>query len=288
MDELGTWKAQFEKFQAVAQDLTTQSLELKRKIEQYKIENKKLNQLIKDKTNENSNIRHEREQVMRECEDLAREKNHLKERLRLVKTQNNVLLQQRDEVEGVLGSLRQLIETQPVVLGELLQQTQHHGQVTETQAQDHSFMETAKKFVPEETILVPHHSERFDHARKASLSDAADLIVREKTKEITSLITQMTAECIAALDRIHVNEDDDDGPFNTEAGRTSSTTEDEESVGSSPGSNKRRSDMTGASEAIANLDLDTPIVHTKYNKKRYGDIYPGLPFTSASVQEVRN
>lgn len=272
----------------MAQDLANQSVELKRKIELYKTENKNLNVLIKEKLSENTAIKHERDQLTRNCEDLTREKQHIKERLRLVKTQNNVLLQQRDEVEAVLTSLRQLIETQPIVLTELLERTDPHERAAYVAESGDQLEErsAALATVSQGSVLAPYRLNKAKHAKKASLSDAADMLVREKTMEITSLINRMTADCIAALDRINVN-DDEDGPFSSEYRQSATVTEDEESVGSSSGSEKRRSDMTATSEAIANLDLDLPVVHEKYNSKRGKESYSALPFSRATIQEFR-
>lgn len=273
----------------MAQDLTNQSLELKRKIENYKSENKKLNMLIKDKANENHSIQREREAALQSCEDLTREKQHLKERLRLVKTQNNVLLQQRDEVEAVLRSLRQLIETQPVVLGEVL--GQKSGTTLSRDSADRyersSSMAADHSSALRSSSNHPQRAYNKEHAKTGSVSDAADLVVREKTKEITQIISRITADCIAALDRININDDDADSPFDSNRPRSTSETEGEGSVVASSDSNKRRSDMTAASEAIENLALDSPVIQAPYKGKRAGDVYQNVPFSRATVQEIR-
>lgn len=309
LDELNTWKAQFEKFQLVAQDLTKQSLELKRKIDNYKAENRQLNVLIKERALEHAQVKKERDMISQENSDLIKEKQHLKEKLRVSKKQNEVLSNQREEVEGVLRSLRQLIETQPAALEDIIEREPAH---LEPVSEDTLFETTSKHSAPvagetrsvhtQETCDVAGRVVQIETAsefertlnmekrlsqqtKRTSISDVADAVVREKTREITNLVNRITADCIAAIDRINVNDDVEDSPFDSDHRRSLMMAGDLHGSTSSA-SLKRQSDMTTASEAIAELDFPIAPVKEKRSVVKLDTKTKVLPFTQAMVQEI--
>lgn len=296
LDELNTWKTQFEKFQIVAQDLTKQSLELKRKIETYKAENRQLNALIKERALEYAVLKQDRDKIVHENDDLVKEKQHLKEKLRISKKQNEVLLQQREEVEGVLRSLRQLIQTQPAALVDIIEGRPDEEAQAEAEA-DFAAADAAATFavstpagaVDDAASMKLETTSEFAralamdrrismHSKRSSISDVADAVVREKTKEITNLINRITADCVAAIDRINVS-DDEDGPFAARRRNSLHSVLDHESASSM--SHKRQSDMTSASEAIGELDL--PISNVVYKTPSIVESHKKMAFARAKI-----
>ncbi|ORY82077.1 AEX-3 domain-domain-containing protein [Protomyces lactucae-debilis] len=207
--ELGTWKAQFEKFQGIAEELTKQSLELKTKIDHYKLENRKLTLVIQERALEArkqaevlARTEQERDAVIadnkRMSEELLKEKQHLKEKMRQMKTENDLLMKQRNEIEQVLLGLRELISEQPKQLEQILERKEP-GQAQDTPEQA-SVNETA----PAATTTKEVQSKRWS---TISVSDSADALVREKTSEISALLNKMTSQCLSAIDAINERDD---------------------------------------------------------------------------------
>lgn len=215
VDEIGTWKIQFEKFQVVAQDLTKQSLELKHKIEAYRSENYQLSLLIKEREIESNKAnlllkttQKERDQAKNNLKVLAREKAALQDQLKSYKTQNHVLLTQRAEVENVLHALRTLIETQPAALASMLQRKSDDSRIRPLDSVTKSDSKSPRtdavsplssKIVPENVSETRHQT----HSNGLEIADPETLSAVHHTKhEISDLISRVTNECLAALDTI--------------------------------------------------------------------------------------
>jgi hypothetical protein len=219
--ELGNWKMQFEKFQGIAEELTKQSLELKNKIDVYKLENRKLTLTIQERALEArqqaevlARTQEERDAVVAEnkrmSEELLKEKQHLKEKMRQMQTENELLMKQRNEIEQVLLGLRELISEQPKQLVQILerkievpveQQLQMHDA---NLAQPAAAMPSVNEAAPDPRTTKANPAKRWSNF---SITDTADAIVREKTVEISALLNKMTSQCLSAIDAINDRDD---------------------------------------------------------------------------------
>ncbi|KAF3932288.1 hypothetical protein ABW19_dt0205270 [Dactylella cylindrospora] len=126
VEELDSWKAQFEKFQAFAAQLTKETNDLKAKIETHKRENRRLSTLIdqhKDETNRLtlrlSGTEKQRDEALEAlvlqqavAEELEKERKKNGKELAALHHTNANLLRQRDQAQRVVLQLRNLIDGQ--------------------------------------------------------------------------------------------------------------------------------------------------------------------------------
>ena len=126
VEELESWKQQFLKFQAFAEQLTKETQELKVKIENHKRENRRLSSLIDQQkddaarlTSRLSGTEKQRDDALEAlvlqqeiAEDLERDRSRNKKEVAAMEHTNRNLLRQRDEAQRVVLHLRALIEGQ--------------------------------------------------------------------------------------------------------------------------------------------------------------------------------
>ncbi|KAF3929623.1 hypothetical protein ABW20_dc0100990 [Dactylellina cionopaga] len=126
VEELDSWKAQFEKFQVFAAQLTKETNDLKAKIETHKRENRRLSTLIdqqKDETNRLtlrlSGTEKQRDEALEAlvlqqavAEELEKERKKNGKELAALHHTNSNLLRQRDQAQKVVFQLRSLIDGQ--------------------------------------------------------------------------------------------------------------------------------------------------------------------------------
>ncbi|KAI9836439.1 MAG: hypothetical protein M1819_001470 [Sarea resinae] len=126
VEELESWKQQFLKFQAFAEQLTKETQELKVKIENHKRENRRLTSLIDQQKDDAARLtvrlsgtEKQRDDALEAlvlqqeiAEELERERDHNKEELSALQHTNSTILRQRDEAQRVVLHLRSLIEGQ--------------------------------------------------------------------------------------------------------------------------------------------------------------------------------
>ena len=126
VEELESWKQQFEKFQAFASQLTKEAQELKAKIETHKRENRRLTALIDQQKDDSarltlrlSSTEKQRDDALEAlmmqqevAEELERERKKNKKEISALQAHNQSILRQRDEAQRVVLHLRSLIEGQ--------------------------------------------------------------------------------------------------------------------------------------------------------------------------------
>lgn len=126
VEELESWKQQFLKFQAFAEQLTKETNELKIKIEGHKRENRRLTALIDQQKDDNARLtvrlsgtEKQRDDALEAlvlqqeiAEELERERKRNKKDLSALQHTNTTLLRQRDEAQRVVLHLRALIDGQ--------------------------------------------------------------------------------------------------------------------------------------------------------------------------------
>ncbi|KAK4574611.1 hypothetical protein LTR86_001452 [Recurvomyces mirabilis] len=126
VEELESWKQQFLKFQAFAEQLTKETNELKIKIEGHKRENRRLTSLIDQQKDDSARLtvrlggtEKQRDDALEAlvlqqdiAEELERERKRNKKDLGALQHTNTTLLRQRDEAQRVVLHLRALIDGQ--------------------------------------------------------------------------------------------------------------------------------------------------------------------------------
>lgn len=126
VEELESWKQQFLKFQAFAEQLTKETNELKVKIEGHKRENRRLTSLIDQQKDDAARLtvrlsgtEKQRDDALEAlvlqqeiAEELERERKRNKKDLGALQHTNATLLRQRDEAQRVVLHLRALIDGQ--------------------------------------------------------------------------------------------------------------------------------------------------------------------------------
>ncbi|RQM06014.1 hypothetical protein DH86_00002567 [Scytalidium sp. 3C] len=126
VEELESWKQQFLKFQAFAEQLTKETQELKVKIENHKRENRRLTGLIDQQKDDAARLavrlsgtEKQRDDALEAlvlqqeiAEELERERKRNKKELAALQHTNVTILRQRDEAQRVVLHLRSLITGQ--------------------------------------------------------------------------------------------------------------------------------------------------------------------------------
>ncbi|KAL9000119.1 MAG: hypothetical protein Q9169_001194 [Polycauliona sp. 2 TL-2023] len=126
VEELESWKQQFLKFQAFAEQLTKETQDLKVKIESHKRENRRLTVLIDQQKDDAARLtvrlsgtEKQRDDALEAlvlqqdiAEELERERKRNQKELAALKTTNTTILRQRDESQRVVLHLRSLINGQ--------------------------------------------------------------------------------------------------------------------------------------------------------------------------------
>lgn len=126
VEELESWKQQFLKFQAFAEQLTKETQDLKVKIENHKRENRRLTGLIDQQADDAARLsvrlsgtEKQRDDALEALvlqqeisEELERERKRNKKELAALQHANHGILRQRDEAQRVVLHLRALIDGQ--------------------------------------------------------------------------------------------------------------------------------------------------------------------------------
>lgn len=126
VEELESWKQQFLKFQAFAEQLTKETQDLKVKIESHKRENRRLTVLIDQQKDDAARLtvrlsgtEKQRDDALEAlvlqqdiAEELERERKRNQKELAALKHTNTTILRQRDESQRVVLHLRSLINGQ--------------------------------------------------------------------------------------------------------------------------------------------------------------------------------
>lgn len=126
VEELESWKQQFLKFQAFAEQLTKETQELKVKIENHKRENRRLSGLIDQQKDDAARLtvrlsgtEKQRDDALEAlvlqqeiAEELERERKRNKKELSALQHTNSAIQRQRDEAQRVVLHLRALIDGQ--------------------------------------------------------------------------------------------------------------------------------------------------------------------------------
>ena len=156
VEELESWKQQFLKFQAFAEQLTKETQDLKVKIENHKRENRRLSSLIDQQKDDAARLtvrlsgtEKQRDDALEAlvlqqeiAEELERERKKNKKELGALQHTNSAILRQRDEAQRVVLHLRALIEGQTHHMEHIVKSLNHDDMS--------NYMEAGFDDVPEE------------------------------------------------------------------------------------------------------------------------------------------
>jgi hypothetical protein len=176
VEELESWKQQFLKFQAFAEQLTKETQDLKVKIDNHKRENRRLTSLIDQQKDDAARLtirlsgtEKQRDDALEAlvlqqeiAEELERERKRNKKEIGALQHTNSAILRQRDEAQRVVLHLRALIEGQ----------THHMEHIVKSLNQDDmsNYLEAGFEDVPEED------EEEFEEAEThASAKDQSEV-----------------------------------------------------------------------------------------------------------------
>jgi len=257
VEELESWKQQFLKFQAFAEQLTKETQDLKVKIENHKRENRRLTSLIDQQKDDAARLtvrlsgtEKQRDDALEAlvlqqeiAEELERERKKNKKELAALQHTNGAIMRQRDETQRVVLHLRALIEGQ----------THHMEHIVKSLNQDDmsNYMDAGFEDVPEEDEdefedaetqtqtpsrrSIKDKSERLfnNPARNSkrfsnqSMVDVADRVLRDKTDAIAYIIRNISEQCAAAVEGLQLaqradTEDDSHSDRRSSVGQMSS------------------------------------------------------------------
>jgi hypothetical protein len=237
VDELESWKQQFLKFQAFAEQLTKETNELKVKIENHKRENRRLGSQIdqEKETVARLTVRLAGTEKQRDdslealvlqqeiAEELERERKRNKKDLSALQHTNTTLLRQRDEAQRVVLHLRALIDGQAHHMQHIVKSIgdSPDGLAAELgldQAQDEqgeggllssrtsSRSSTRQSSTRGDEDISRDMESRQSISRKSkrfstiSMNDISDRNLRDKTDSIAYIIRNISEQCAAAVE----------------------------------------------------------------------------------------
>jgi hypothetical protein len=233
VDELESWKQQFLKFQAFAEQLTKETNELKIKIENHKRENRRLGaQIDQEKevvarlTVRLAGTEKQRDDSLEAlvlqqeiAEELERERKRNKKDLSALQHTNTTLLRQRDEAQRVVLHLRALIDGQAHHMQHIVKtiSASPEGFAADAEAEqakdepvaasrNSSRSSTRASYRPADDDTSRDLESRQSTARKSqrfsmlSMSDVGDRNLRDKTDSIAYIIRNISEQCAAAVE----------------------------------------------------------------------------------------
>lgn len=239
VDELESWKQQFLKFQAFAEQLTKETNELKIKIENHKRENRRLvSQIDQEKeavarlTVRLAGTEKQRDDSLEAlvlqqeiAEELERERKRNKKDLSALQHTNTTLLRQRDEAQRVVLHLRALIDGQAHHMQHIVKTISDspdglaaeldaepsrvgsgEGPVQTVGSRNSSRSSTRMSSRVGDEDASRDLESRQSSARKShrfstlSMSDVGDRNLRDKTDSIAYIIRNISEQCAAAVE----------------------------------------------------------------------------------------
>jgi hypothetical protein len=249
VEELETWKQQFLKFQAFAEQLTKETTELKVKIENHKRENRRLTGLIDQQKDDVARLtlrlsgtEKQRDDALEAlvlqqeiAEELERERKRNQKEISALTHTNSTLSREREDAQRVVLHLRSLINGQSHHMEHIVRSIGSTSEITEIveqgyeDAPEERKVETPKPKESAKTVeevngqkspvndMNPALEQHLlnlgkDHKTLARLSitDVADRYLRDKTDAIADIIRSISDQCAAAVEGLHLAQDAED------------------------------------------------------------------------------
>ncbi|KAH0551786.1 hypothetical protein GP486_006996 [Trichoglossum hirsutum] len=266
VEELESWKQQFLKFQAFAEQLTKETQDLKVKIENHKRENRRLTALIDQQKDDAARLtvrlsgtEKQRDDALEAlvlqqeiAEELERERKRNKKELAALQHTISTLTRQRDESQRVVLHLRSLIDgqahhmehivrslSQAPELSEYLEEgfedvleeeenevdKSEVGTITGVKGLAADSRSPSRSYSRASTVggrpldgedVSPEMENRFFNSpvsskrfSQLSVADVADRHLRDKTDAIADIIRNISEQCAAAVEGLHLAQDAD-------------------------------------------------------------------------------
>lgn len=244
-NELETWKAQFQKFQAFAEQLNKEVAELRRKIESHKLENRKLSNMLDEQkdlvaqlTSRLAGTEKQRDDALEAlvlqqeiAEELERERKRNMDSLSALKHTQDTMRRQRNEAQGVVLHLRQLINGQAhhmehiirhlssqELLNDQAKESESNGVVSSLRnmaglkpsRQENGTRDHAEASPQVESQLLNGTTVKNGKraASGANMTDVADKDLRGKTDAIADIIRNISEQCAAAVEGLQIANQD--------------------------------------------------------------------------------
>lgn len=245
VEELESWKQQFLKFQAFAEQLTKETAELKIKIENHKREARRLTTLIEQQKDDAARLtvrlsgtEKQRDDALEAlvlqqeiAEELERERKRNKKELAQIQHTNATLLRQRDEAQRVVLHLRSLISGQTHHMEHIVR-TLGKDELAEFVSEEDDLEDIAEEKETDEPNLSKKSSSRSMKSGEGealetesrqqkvssrqskrlsnmSIIDVADRHLRDKTDAIAHIIRNISEQCAAAVEGLQLAHDAD-------------------------------------------------------------------------------
>lgn len=225
VEELESWKQQFLKFQAFAEQLTKETQDLKVKIESHKRENRRLAGLIDQQKEDNARMstrlngtEKQRDDALEAlvlqqeiAEELERDRKKNKRELSQLQHTNTTITRQRDEARRVVLHLRSLIGGQSHHMEHLIQSLTKPDElvkeIEEGYYDDLPGEEEDTTGMTEEQSQTLRLSRSAKRLSAASFADVADRHLKDKTDAIAHIVRNIADQCQAAVESLHMAQD---------------------------------------------------------------------------------
>ncbi|KAH6656570.1 DENN domain-containing protein [Truncatella angustata] len=236
VEELESWKTQFLKFQAFAEQLTKETQDLKVKIETHKRENRRLAGLIDQQKDDNARLsvrlsgtEKQRDDALEAlvlqqeiAEELERERKRNKKELAALQATNSTIMRQRDEARRVVLHLRSLIGGQSHHMEHLVHSLTKPEELNEeVEAGFDGDGEEAHSATDErlgETLTRAHNANK-----RLSFLDVSDRHLKDKTDAIAHIIRNIAEQCQAAVESLQLANDAEIGSLSSRPGSRASS-----------------------------------------------------------------
>ncbi|CAK7220289.1 hypothetical protein SBRCBS47491_004137 [Sporothrix bragantina] len=231
VEELESWKQQFLKFQAFAEQLTKETQDLKMKIENHKRENRRLNGLIDQQKDDNARLsvrltgtEKQRDDALEAlvlqqeiAEELERERKRNIKDLSALQHTNVTLARQRDEARRVVLHLRSLIGGQSHHMEHLIESLTKPDEIIDDL--ESGFVEEDEQAIaamalegstPEEleaAAMLKAQARASKRYSASSFRDVADRHLKDKTDAIAHIIRNIAEQCQAAVEGLQLAQD---------------------------------------------------------------------------------
>ncbi|KAG5918303.1 hypothetical protein E4U61_001873 [Claviceps capensis] len=226
VEELESWKQQFLKFQAFAEQLTKETSDLKVKIETHKRENRRLTGLLDQQKDDNARMsvrltgtEKQRDDALEAlvlqqeiAEELERERQRNKKELAQLSHTNVTLVRQRDEARRVVMHLQSLIGGQSHHMEHLIRSLgKPDALAAEIEAGYDSDGQESSDAASGDDNTSQTKSLRSSTSSKrisaASFADVADRHLKDKTDAIAHIVRNIADQCQAAVESLQLAHD---------------------------------------------------------------------------------
>lgn len=223
VEELESWKQQFLKFQAFAEQLTKETQDLKVKIENHKRENRRLAGLIDQQKDDNARLsvrltgtEKQRDDALEAlvlqqeiAEELERERKRNKKELAQLQHTNATILRQRDEARRVVLHLRSLVGGQSHHMEHIVQSLTKPDELSSEIEDGYDVEDREEEDIPENNKQLRVTSRASKRQSGASFVDVADRHLKDKTDAIAHIVRNIAEQCAAAVESLQLAQDAD-------------------------------------------------------------------------------